>query len=128
MSPLEKQPISARDRALQARFRQAGALILAAGLLSAALVNWRAANSDLSNYEQIVNNTKSNAYEMEMVGGKANIFASEAREWFGGLWHGKGLAHTLAFLSVGGSAACFFVAHRLGFPPRRARPAARKGA
>jgi hypothetical protein len=38
--------------------------------------------------------------QMELYGGKANVFASGVREWFEGLWHGKALASTVACLSV----------------------------
>ncbi|MFI5180995.1 MAG: hypothetical protein ACHQPI_06365 [Thermoanaerobaculia bacterium] len=38
--------------------------------------------------------------EMEVYGGKANVLASDFREWFDGLWHGRSLAFTVAVLSV----------------------------
>ena len=109
--------IPERDRKLQTRLRLAGGVILLAGLGAAALV-YRSAVPDYdSAYVKVLNNTKRNEYEMEVIGGKANVFAAEVRDWFGSLWHGKRLAHTLAFLSVGGSFACFFVAHRLNYSP-----------
>ena len=109
--------IPERDRKLQTRLRLAGGVILLAGLGAAALV-YRSAVPDYdSAYVKMLNNTKKNEYEMEVVGGKANVFAAEVRDWFGSLWHGKRLAHTLGFLSVGGSFACFFVAHRLNYSP-----------
>ncbi len=109
--------IPERDRKLQMRLRLAGAGILMAGMAAAAFV-YRSAVPDYdSAYVRMLNNTKKNEYEMEVVGGKANVFAADVRDWFGSLWHGKRLAHTLAFLSVGGSFACFFVAHRLNYSP-----------
>ena len=117
MTSRATKAIPERDRKLQARLRLAGAAILIVGLAAAALV-YRSAVADYdSAYVKILNNTKKNEYDMELIGGKANILASELREWFAGLWHGKGLAHTLTFLSVGGSLACFFVAHRLNHCP-----------
>ena len=37
---------------------------------------------------------------MEMVGGTANLVASDLTEWLGGLWHGRNLAYTLAVLTL----------------------------
>jgi hypothetical protein len=117
LSPTTKKTIPAGDLRLQARLRLAGAVILLAGLASAALV-YRSAVTDYdSAYAKMLNNTKKNEYEMELIGGKANILASELREWFGSLWHGKRLACTLTFISVSGSLACFFVAQRLNHVP-----------
>jgi hypothetical protein len=117
-----KNAIPERDRKLQARLRVAGAVILFAGLAAAALV-YRSAVTDYdSAYVRMLNNTKKNEYDMELIGGKANILASELRDWFGSLWRGKGLARTLAVLSIGGSLACFFVAHRLNHLPAGHNP------
>jgi hypothetical protein len=38
-------------------------------------------------------------------------------DWFSSLWHGKQLGFTLAFLSVGTAAGCFFFAQLLSFTP-----------
>ena len=65
-------------------------------------------------------------YEMERIGGKSNVLAAELREWFVSLWHGKRLAHTVVFLSVGGSLACFLLAHLLSLPPLLDDPTADK--
>jgi hypothetical protein len=107
------QEISAKDRALQARLRKIGAVVLVAGLFAAVLVYATAAPAD----EASVADSKRNEYQMELIGGKSNLLATEIREWFGSLWHGRKLAHTLAFLTVGGSLACFFLAHRLNYLP-----------
>jgi hypothetical protein len=111
----------ARDIVLQRRFRAAGTLILIVGLLAAAVVAWRAVPDTDQAYVAMLNNTKRYEYQMELMGGKSNILASELSQWFWSLWHGRRLAQTLTVLSVGGSLACFVVAHRLGFPPPRRR-------
>lgn len=122
LNPKTRSAIPERDRRLQARLRLAGALILLVGLASAALV-YRSAVTDYdSAVVKVLNNTKKNEYDMEVIGGKANILASELREWFAGLWHGRRLAHTLTLFSVGGSLACFFVAHRLNYLPVKEDP------
>ena len=38
--------------------------------------------------------------EMEVYGGKANVLASDLRQWFDSLWHGKRLAVTVACLTL----------------------------
>ena len=117
-----RRDIPERDRILQSRLRRAGALMLLVGLAAAVVVHRTAAPDRDSEYVKVLNNTKRNEYEMEVIGGKANLFAAELRDWFSSLWHGRRLAGTLTFLSVGGSLACFFVAHRLNFsPPPEAR-------
>jgi len=40
--------------------------------------------------------TKKYLHDLEIYGGKANVFAAELREWFDSLWHGKRLAFTVA--------------------------------
>jgi hypothetical protein len=113
MSAAEIPEMSGKDRVLQARLRQIGFVVLVAGLLAAVLVYSMAAPAD----EASTADSKRNEYQMELIGGKSNLLATEIREWFASLWHGRRLAHTLAFLSVGGSLACFFLAHRLNYLP-----------
>jgi hypothetical protein len=117
MSVDEKQEMSGHDRILQRRFRQIGAFLLVAGLLAAVIVNWKATPDDGSPDANTLNDSKRYEYEMERIGGKSNMVAAELRDWFGSLWHGKRLAHTLVFLSVGGFLGCFFAAHLLTYPP-----------
>jgi hypothetical protein len=109
--------MSEKDITLRKRFRLIGVLILVAGLLAAAVIDRRAAPGDESSDAILVGNTKRYEYEMERIGGKSNVVATEIREWFGSLWHGRRLAHTLVFLSIGGSLACFLMAHLLTYPP-----------
>ena len=112
-----------KDRTLQRRLRVAGAVVLVAGLAAAGWAHRNAVPDYDSAYVKMLNNTKRNEYEMEVIGGKANVFAAELRDWFGSQWHGKKLARTLALLSVGGSLACLFVAHRLNYTPPPETPA-----
>jgi hypothetical protein len=122
---MTRPALSARDRTLQRRFRLVGALILVVGMAASAVV-FRTAKPDYdSALVKVLNNTKSREYQMEVIGGKANLFASDLRDWFSGLWHGRGLARTLAFLSASGFLACFWVAHRLNYaPPPEEQPRA----
>jgi hypothetical protein len=109
MATEEKQMLSKEDAALQARLRLVGNVILVVGMAGAALAYVAAAPED----EAALEDSKRYLYEMEYIGGKGNLLAAEIREWFGGLWHGRGLAHMLAFVSVAGALTCFFLARRL---------------
>ena len=44
--------------------------------------------------------TKRYLREMELYGGTANVIASQFRQWFSGLWHGRALAGTVLVLSL----------------------------
>lgn len=112
LSAGEKPAVSAKDAALQKRLRLIGVCVLFIGLSAAALVKGAAVAAD----DNALADTKRYEYQMELIGGKSNELAFEIREWFTGLWHGAGLAHTLAFISIITSVACFYVAHRLGYP------------
>ena len=49
---------------------------------------------------------------LELYGGTANVLADELRRWFVGLWHGKSLAFTVAFITILVSSGVFYVARR----------------
>ena len=53
--------------------------------------------------------------DLEHYGGKAAIVMDDFSRWFIGLWHGKTLAITLAFISIFISLLFFFIANRLPF-------------
>jgi len=107
--------------ALCRRLRLAGAAVLLGGLAASAVAYRTAAPDDDRLLIARLNNTKKYEYQMEEMGGKANLLATELKDCFLGLWRGKGLARTLAVLGAGGALACFFVAHRLEHVERRAR-------
>ena len=44
--------------------------------------------------------TKKYLHDLEVYGGKANVYAAELREWFDSLWHGRRLAFTVAVITV----------------------------
>ena len=52
-------------------------------------------------------------HDLELYGGKANVLAAEFLSWFGGLWRGKSLAFTVAFLTIIVSFGFFIVANHL---------------
>jgi len=91
------------------RLRVAGLSVLIVGLLSAGLVY----GTRLPDDDKVEFVSKREMLQMERIGGKANVLASELRQWFVGLWKGQELAFTLAYLSVGGCGVCFGLAEFL---------------
>jgi hypothetical protein len=80
------------------RVRLVKRLILASGLAGAVVI-WLV-NAPPPGAGPDLESSKSYLREMEVVGGTANLLASEFRNWFAGLWHGRTLAYTVAALTV----------------------------
>ncbi len=123
-----KRELSSRERTWQRRLRGMGAVILIAGALAAVVVYLRAAPDDEARYlfdsgTQLSGNARRYANEMKSIGGESNVMAAELRDWFDSLWRGRRLAGTLTLLSLGGSLACFLLAHLLNYPPPPEDPA-----
>ena len=111
---------------LRACLKLISAIILLVGLGSAVLI-YQTAETDLSSvlgyeiagksvYPIMPENSKMYKHDLELYGGKAAVLADEFRRWFVGLWHGKSLAFTVAFMSIFISFVIFFVANHM--PPR----------
>jgi hypothetical protein len=85
---------------LAAHSKSIAVLILVVGLSSSVIVylTARAAAPNPLGYNPL--DTKKYLRELEVYGGKVNVLATEFREWFGGLWHGKPLAFTIVFITV----------------------------
>jgi hypothetical protein len=75
-------------------------MILVVGLSSSAIVYLTAKSAAPNPLGYNPLDTKKYLRELEVYGGKANILATEFREWFDGLWHGKSLAFTIVFFTV----------------------------
>ena len=54
--------------------------------------------------------TKKSLRALELYGGTLNVLATEFTEWFDGLWHGKELAFTVAFIALALASLCWFLA------------------
>jgi len=113
--------------ALVTRLKRIGIAILILGLLSSIAVFIFAGETpgnesayqiiDGVSYPIDVSNTKSYNYNMERIGGKSAVFASDLGDWFSSLWHGKKLSYTLAVLSIVSSVLCFLLAYLFSLPP-----------
>jgi hypothetical protein len=71
-----------------------------AGLLGAAVIYRHASQApeDLPGYR--LEDSKQYLRQLELYGGKANVLGVELRQWFIGLWHGRSLAFTVAFIAA----------------------------
>ena len=84
----------------QARVRAVTRAILVLGF-AAAIVIYLTASSPPGNplgYDPM--DTKKYLRDLEVYGGKANVIATQFKDWFATLWHGKRLALTVVALTV----------------------------
>jgi len=89
--------------------------ILMVGLTSAVAVFFTAVNPADSPLGNPQDDSKIYRRTMEMVGGQANLVASDITDWVTGLWHGRTLAYTLAVLTLVAAYGFFFITEDL--PP-----------
>ena len=61
--------------------------------------------------------TKVYERQMMLYGGKANLLASQLRDGFVGLWHGRSLAFTVGALSVVSAYLFWLISHHPDFDP-----------
>jgi hypothetical protein len=103
-----------------------GAVILLAGLGSAALIYQRAADTpygalgyetaDGIIYPIMPEDSKMYRHNLELYGGKLNVMMDDFRRWFVGLWQGKSLAVILACTAIIIAYGFFSAAHSLTRP------------
>ena len=98
-------------------------IILLVGLGSAVLI-YRTAGNDSNGvlgYEIIggqaypikPEDSKMYRHDLELYGGKAAVLSDEFSRWFVGLWHGKSLAFTVAYITLFISFMVFYIANHL---------------
>jgi hypothetical protein len=108
---------------LRARLYISCLVILVFGLLGAALIYLTAEDEQESAAGYVMIDGKaypippgsSKVYvrDLQRFGGKSAVLFDELNRWFAGLWQGKSLAVTLAWISVFASLGVFLVARRL---------------
>lgn len=94
------------------RIRRMTLAILAVGFGAAAFVYLTAAPAAGNPLGYDPMDTKKYLRDLEIYGGKVNVLATEFMRWFDGLWHGRSLAYTLAWLTA-------FTATAFGWITRR---------
>ena len=106
------------------------AIVLAAGLVVAALIYVTADDAQETAASYLIINGEAHAIppgasrtyvcELERFGGKAAVLFDELNRWFAGLWDGKSLAVTLAWISILVSLVLFLLARYMARqePPR----------
>ena len=94
----------------RARVRLITGGILVLGLGSAALLYFtaRAQGANPLGYEP--EDSKRYLRDLEMYGGKINILATQAMRWWNGLWQGRQLGLTVAWLTLGTAFLFWFLA------------------
>ena len=98
-------------------------LILLFGLGGAVLIYQTAINSpgrilgyeegNGSAYPGAPEDSKMFLRDLELYGGKANIFGYRLTQWFAGLWHGKSLAVIVGCVTILVSFGLFYAANHL---------------
>ncbi len=78
----------------------AAALILLAGMSSAAIIFLAADNPSDNPLVRQFENSKRHRHDLELVGGKMIVLSDRLYRWFDGLWHGKSLAFTVVWISI----------------------------
>ncbi len=112
---------------LHSRIRQAGLLLLALGLLSAAVIYLYAISHPDLHPAPDLSADRRYSFEVERMGGKAALYIAALNRWLGSLWHGTTLAFTVASLSVLLALLCFWLANLMAYPPVAAPDSAAPG-
>jgi hypothetical protein len=89
-----------RPANLQKRLYLIAAIILAVGSSCAVVIYLTAENVSEDSLVHQFEHSKKYRHDLEVIGGKANVLANDFIRWFGGLWSGKSLAFTVAFITV----------------------------
>jgi len=110
MGELKKQGMPEKRFPLHVRFYLAGIIVLIAGLASAALIFISTADYTGGELEYEITHSKSYEFQLERIGGKSAVLGVELTQWLVSLWHGKRLAFSVAFLSIGFAMICFWLA------------------
>lgn len=104
--------LGATPAARMRRVRQITAGILAAGFGAATAIYLTRSSQGTNPLGYEPEDTKKYLRDLEMFGGKVNVLATEFNRWWNGLWHGRNLATTVAWLTLFTALAFWLVAHR----------------
>lgn len=99
---------------LQARIKLLASFILIAGVASSIFI-YQNAQDIPPGYDLTV--SRKYLSNLELYGGMKNVLLTDLTDWFRGLWQGKDLAFTIAYLTVIVSAGLFFIAKLYSLNP-----------
>jgi hypothetical protein len=112
---------------LKQRLRFSALIVLLAGLCGALLISLFAVDvpddslgyviAEGKMYPLATGDSKKYRREVERFGGKAALVFDDFGRWFGGLWRGKALAGTLAWISVLAALGLYLFSNFLGPDP-----------
>lgn len=92
------------------RLYRAGAAVLLASLIVAAIIYATAARPDDTASMYAITDPRYQI-ELERIGGNAAVLMAQLHQWFDSLWHGTTLAYTVAVLGMAIAGVCFFVGY-----------------
>ncbi len=95
------------------RIRLVTTSLLAVGLGSAAAIYLTALPKAANPLGYEPEDTKKYLRDLELYGGKVNVLATEFMRWLDGLWHGRSLAFTVAWLTIIAALVFWFFSTRL---------------
>lgn len=110
-----------RQPPLHAVLRWWGGAVLAVGLTVAALIYALAPSDEGIDAASEIARGRMYQHNLELMGGKAGALMAEFNEWFAGLWHGRSLAYTVAFLAIVAALGCFGAARLMSEPHGNSR-------
>jgi hypothetical protein len=91
--------VPSNSREAEERVRRVTLAILLIGLASAVVI-WLVNAPTPAASGFALEDSKKYLRDVEVVGGTANLVATDFRHWLDGLWHGRTLAFTVAVLSA----------------------------
>ena len=97
---------------LEARLYAAALAVLVLGLGSA-LIIYLTADDDTDIAMQQIFGSKAYVRQLQRFGGKASVLFDDIDRWFAGLWEGRSLAVTVAWISVLAGLALFLIARHV---------------
>ena len=123
MSEVEKSPSRPPRWSPSARLYLLGAIILAAGWITGAVIFVTAGGDEPGgDLAYGVGWERKYAFQLERMGGKAAVMGDELSQWFSSLWSGRRLGFTVAILFTVAACLCFLIARGLSLAAADEQP------
>jgi len=99
-----------KQRPLHTAIYYWGVGILLIGLTAGLLIYIFTPDDEGMDYTRQIASGRMYQHNIAVMGGKFAVYVDQFNLWFGGLWHGRPLAYTVAVLAVAISLVCFCLA------------------